>query len=410
MMTRRRILQAMLAAAGLGLTPLPNHAWALTADKKAGRRFIFILMRGAVDGLSIVAPYTEVNYYDLRPTIAIAKPGETDGLLDLDGFFGMHPSLAALLPFWQNRSLAFIHASGSTAETRSHFEAQDIIETALLNSALAKQGWMNGLARLLPDNHSPTKALSVGNVTPKIYQGPTYIASLPFNMRPEQRKPKNNQLLESKLQTIYAPHPELAALYRQALSAQDMLMQDLQGEMEAAGKGAPAGDQFVNMARHVANMLRNDANMQLVFMDAGGWDTHVGQGNGKGQLANRLEKFGQGIRELADGLGPIYADTLILIMSEFGRTIAENGNKGTDHGHGNVAWLLGGRVNGGKVHGKWPGLDQEAQWEKRDLAITTDFRSIIGQVIGKQFDLNEGQIKSIIADYAGNGEMGNLID
>ena len=400
MLTRRQILKGILASVGLCLVPLSRGSWALSSSGEViDKHFIVILMRGAVDGLSIVAPYAEQNYYDLRPNIALANPGQDDGLIDLDGFFGLHPSLAAVLPQWQNRSLAFIHASGSPAKTRSHFEAQDIMETALLNTALAKQGWMNSLAQILPDNNAPARAITAGNIIPKIFQGPANISSLPNSMRAGQIATIDNPNLEKKFQQLYGTHPELKGFYRQAVSAQEMMMQDLQNEMVDSGKGAPVGDAFVAMSQKVGDMIHNDSRIQLVFMDAGGWDTHVDQGNVKGQLANKLEKFGQGIATLIQRLGPAYKNTTILIMSEFGRTISENGNKGTDHGHGNVAWLFGGNLNGGKIYGRWPGLNPEQLWEGRDLAVTTDFRSIIGAVVSRHFNLNATSLETVLPNY-----------
>jgi uncharacterized protein (DUF1501 family) len=389
----------MLAAGGLSLFPLSPRSWALTNPQSTDKHFIVILMRGAVDGLSLVAPYAEDNYYALRPNIAIDEPGLAGGLLDLNGFFGFHPSLAPLMPYWQARTLAFVHASGMPGLTRSHFEAQDILETALLNSALAQQGWLNGLLQVLPDNRAADRAISVGNVMPKIFQGKASIATLPTSLRADKATATDNPQIEKKFAQLYASQPQLAALYQQAVSAREAMLADLQVEMTDAGRGAPNSDAFINMSEKVAQMLRRDSKIQLVFMDVGGWDTHIGQGNAKGQLANKLDKFGQGLSRLIQGLGPVYQDTAILIMSEFGRTVAENGNKGTDHGHGNVAWLLGGNVQGGKVYGGWPGLGLENLWQGRDLAVTTDFRAIIGAVVGQHFGLSNATVQRFISDY-----------
>jgi uncharacterized protein (DUF1501 family) len=400
MLTRRQILKGLLASAGLSLFTFSRSSWALSpSGEDGGKHFIMILMRGAVDGLSVVVPHAEPIYYERRPNIALVKPGQEGGLIELDGFFGLHPSLAAILPYWQDGSLAFIQASGSPAETRSHFEAQDIMETALLNSALAKQGWMNALAQLLPDNQAPARAISVGNVMPKIFQGPANISSLPNNMRAGRVAAVDNPHLEKKLEQLYALHPELKGLFQQAMSGREMMMQDLQAEMVDSAKGAPVGDAFVAMSQKVGDMIHHDPRIQLVFMDAGGWDTHVEQGNAKGQLANKLEKFGQGLATLIQRLGPAYKNTSILVMSEFGRTVSENGNKGTDHGHGNVAWLFGGNVQGGKVYGVWPGLNHDQLWEGRDLAVTTDFRAILGEVLVKHFALNALSLEQVISGY-----------
>ena len=408
MLTRRQLLQGMLASGGLSLFPLSRRSWAITNPQPSDKHLIVILLRGAVDGLSLVAPYAEDNYYALRPNIALAAPGANDGLLALDGFFGLHPSLAPLMPHWQAGSLAFIHASGSPAQSRSHFEAQDILETALLNTALAQQGWLNGLAQILPNNHAADRAISVGNVLPKIFQGKANVAAFPTNMRADKPSTIDNPQLEKKFAQLYAKHPELAAQFQEAVSSRAAMLEDLQAEMTDSARGAPNSDAFINMSSKIADMLRHDSKIQLVFMDVGGWDTHIAQGNAKGQLAGKLEKFGQGLATLIQGLGPVYQNTAILIMSEFGRTVAENGNKGTDHGHGNVAWLLGGKVQGGKVYGRWPGLEHEQLWQGRDLAVTTDFRAIIGGVVGRHFGLSNATVQSVISDYQPDAGLAGL--
>ncbi len=410
MLTRRKLLQGLMLAGGLTLLPFGKRGWALSGSEPNNRHLIVILMRGAVDGLSIVAPYMERNYYNARPNIAIAPPGQSDGLLNLDGFFGLHPSLAPIMPFWQNQSLAFIQASGSPAETRSHFEAQDIMETALLNSALATQGWMNGLAQLLPDTHSSTRALSFGNTLPKIFQGRYDVSTVPNGFKGGGNgKVFQNPNVEKEFGALYGNNTELGSLYKQGVDARESISQDLQNEMNASGKGAQGADAFVAEASRAGEMIHRDPSIQLVFMDVGGWDTHVGQGNAKGQLANKLERLGEGLATLAQSLGDQYKNTVIMVMSEFGRTVAQNGNNGTDHGHGNVTWLMGGGVQGGKVYSRWPGLNPNNLWEERDLAVTTDFRSIIGTVMNRHFGLDDNTIRRVIADYQPDNGLNGII-
>ncbi|MDP9127842.1 MAG: DUF1501 domain-containing protein [Pseudomonadota bacterium] len=416
MITRRQFVSGLLLAGGFCLSPFGRQGWALAAPQQVDRHLIVILMRGAVDGLSIVAPFTETNYYAARPTIAIAPPGEPEGLLNLDGSFGLHPSLSPLMPLWENRSLAFIHASGSPAITRSHFEAQDILETALLNSAMAQQGWLNGLAQVLPDNHSATRALSFGNTLPKIFQGHYNVATVPTGLKGRRKDgagagaadPANPQI-DSAFGQLYAGGTSLERLYKQGMSARDAMTQDLGTEMETSGQGAPGADAFVVQSMKAAALIRNDPSVQLVFMDVGGWDTHVQQGNAKGQLANKLERLGTAVAALVEGLGARYLNSAILVMSEFGRTVAQNGNNGTDHGHGNVAWLFGGGVRGGKVYARWPGLGPTQLYEGRDLSVTTDFRSIIGSVITGHFGLDDAAIRKVIADYRPDPLLSGLV-
>ena len=398
MPSRRDVLKSLLIGSGLCFLPFGRSGWALAAPNGgAQRHLVVILMRGAVDGLSIVTPYREAAYYGSRPGIAIAPPGRADGLIDLDGNFGLHPSLTSLMPLWEKGGMAFIHASGSPAETRSHFEAQDILETAMVNSAAARQGWMNGLAQILPDNHASTRALSFGNTLPKIFQGRFNVASIPVGIRPNGGG--ENPRLDAELSQMYGNQSELGNLYKEATNARSSVMQDLQDEMQQAGRGAPGADAFVTECTKAADMIRHDPKIQLMFMDVGGWDTHVAQGNAKGQLANKLERFGQGLAALTQGLGPEYGNTTILVMSEFGRTVRQNGNNGTDHGHGNVAWLIGGDVRGGKVYTRWPGLNPDQLWEGRDLAVTTDFRSVIGSTIAGQFGIPQQTVASLIPGY-----------
>jgi len=423
MITRRALLKGIMLTGGFCLLPLGRRGFALAAPQAVNRHLVVILMRGAVDGLSIVTPYREANYYQLRRSIALPPPGQTDGLIDLDGYFGLNPALAPLAPLWQNRTLAFIQASGSPAETRSHFEAQDIMETAMINSGMASQGWMNGLAQALPDNRSSTRALSFGTRLPKIFQGPFNVASVPVggkHSRPDGGNPVDNPQVEQEFGALYGTQSQLGGLYSEGVSARASIMQDLrqgetqdpvamQKEMLASAQGAPGTDGFVIEATKAADMIRQDSSIQLIFMDVGGWDTHVQQGNSKGQLANKLGHLGEALAALARNLGPAYNDTAILVMSEFGRTVAENGNAGTDHGHGNVVWLMGGGVNGGKVWGRWPGLGRDQLYQGRDLAVTTDFRSVIGTVAGSHFGLGADRVAAVVPGYQPDSGLNGII-
>jgi len=410
MLTRRETLKNILLGGGFVMLPFGRSGWALAAPEPSDRCLVVILMRGAVDGLSLVAPYREQNYYNARSTIAIASPGNSDGLIDLDGFFGLHPSLAPLMPIWQNKTLAFIHACGSPATTRSHFEAQDILETALLNSSTARQGWMNELAQTLPDNHAATRTLSFGNVLPKIFQGPYNVSTVPTGFKAGANGGAQNPQVSEEFSRLYGGSAQLGSLYKQGVTAREDMSQDLHDEMTAANQGAPPADAFVAQAAKAGNMLRNDKNIQLLSMDVGGWDTHVGQGNAKaGRLTGLLQHMGDGIAALVQGLGDRYNSTTILVMSEFGRTVAQNGSNGTDHGHGNVAWVMGGNVKGGKVYSRWPGLNPNNLYEGRDLAVTTDFRSVIGATLSGHFGLDDASIARVIAGYQPDTGLNGII-
>ncbi len=412
MFTRRDILKNILLVGGGSLLALGKNSWAFAADRPAEKRLIVVLLRGAVDGLSVVVPYAEEQYYKLRPTIALNKPNNSGGVLDLDGFFGLHPALSSLLPLWQNKTLAFIHASGSPATTRSHFEAQDILETASLRNFSDPQGWINSLVQQMPAGNSPVQALSIGNVLPKICMGKMNIATMSVAKKAARKHGKalaENQALE----LLYKNNPELLNLYQDGTSAQaeimDNLQDDAQSEMEKASKNALRPDGFVNACNKLSALMRKNSRVQIAFLDVGGWDTHINQGNAKGQLAGKLEKLGSGIANLAAGLGDAYNNTAILVMSEFGRTVAENGNGGTDHGHGNVAWLLGGGVQGGKIWTKWPSLARDNLYQQRDLAVTTDFREIIHEVIVSHLQVAPEKAAQIVRNYEADGSLRGIV-
>lgn len=407
MISRREFIKNCALVAGCALMPLGIFSWALAAPRAVERRLIVVMLRGAVDGLNVVTPYHEQAYYAARPRIAVPPPGQENGLLDLDGFFGLHPALQPMMPFWQNKSMAFIHASGSPATTRSHFEAQDILETAHLNNA--GNGWLNNLIALLPDTGSPSRAISIGAVLPKIFTGNNSVASLNTRLEPAGKMVADNPHLGSAYAQLYADDPALSKLYTEGRAAHEAISADLAEEIIASAKGAPKADAFVTLAGKLAGMINRDPHIQLAFLDVGGWDTHVNQGGATGALANNLEKLGNGLAALCSGLGSNYSNTAILVMSEFGRTVAENGDGGTDHGHGNVMWLLGGGVRGGKVWGRWPGLNTPQLYEGRDLAITTDFRSVIGATLGGHFGLGKAQIASLLEHYQADSSLQGIV-
>lgn len=369
---------------------------------------VVVMLRGAVDGLNVVVPYHESNYFASRPNIGLGLPHSDDGVLDLDGFFGLHPALQPIMPLWQNKSLAFIHASGSPATTRSHFEAQDIMETASIDHSTGR-GWMNNLIQLLPDTGSASRALSISNILPRIFMGSASVMSVSTGLKPAGGPIVDNSNLTNAFEPLYRNNPALSQAFQEGKAGHDAVMNDLQKEMGTSSQSAPYADGFVVLADKLSGMIREDPNIQLAFLDVGGWDTHVNQGNAKGPLANNLARLGEGLTALANGLGPSYQDTVILVMSEFGRTVAENGNRGTDHGHGNVIWLLGGGVKGGKVWGRWPGLSPQQLYEQRDLAITTDFRSVIGTLLNGHFGLSKAQIAQVIESYQPDGSLTGIV-
>lgn len=393
-MQRRDFLHALSAGAALML-PLGRSSWAATsADARPTKnKLIVIMLRGAVDGLNVVAPVGDANYARLRPTIGLGMPGMENGAIDLDGYFGLHPALAPLMPLWQQKKLAFVHASGSPDPTRSHFDAQDYMESATPGRKNTQDGWMNRMVTQLPGESTASRALSIGPVMPRILAGAAPAMNLANGAAGVKANVLDKPAVAAAFDQLYAGDNRVAKVYAEGKDAhRDVMSAAEKREMQAADNGAPLPNGFPDDAARLAQLMRNEAKIQLAFVALGGWDTHASQGAGTGQLANRLAPLAQGLAVLAQRLGPLFDDTTIVVMSEFGRTARENGNGGTDHGHGNVMWVLGGGVAGGKVLGEWNGVGDAALNEGRDLPVTTDFRSVLAQVAEKHLRLGDKQL------------------
>lgn len=416
-MPRRDFLRtASLAAAGLvpAFLPVGRTAWAaVTAAPTAkSRRLVVVFLRGAVDGLSVVVPYADPSYYRARSSIALGRPGSAGGVLDLDGHFGLHPALAPLAPMWKSGTLGFVQACGSPDPTRSHFDAQDYMESATPGRKATQDGWMNRLLGALPGNDlersTPTRAVSVGPVLPRIYAGRNPVANIALGAAGSKPTLLDRPKVGAAFNQLYGGDDKLSLAYRDSLEARREVRQAMDSgagdepsrEMLAANNGAPLPNGFPYDAARLATLMRSDSRVQLAFMALGGWDTHANQGAATGQLANRLGPLGMGLTALASGLGPAFDDTVIVVMSEFGRTVRQNGNGGTDHGHGNVMWLLGGQVAGGKVHGQWPGLDDSALYEGRDLSVTTDFRKVLAEISERHLLLQDARLVEVFPNFA----------
>ena len=373
------------------------------ANGLGSKKLIVIFLRGAADGLNVVIPYADQNYYNARPIIAIAPPGKSEGCLDLDGTFGLHPVLKPLLEHWKNGSLAFVHSSGSPDSTRSHFDAQDYMESGRPGVKTASSGWLNRALQLLPDNSSPIRAINVGSTMPRILQGPVTVASY-APKRSGRRSVIDQPFISSAFARMYEGRgDELEEAFEEGLERHNTLKEKLAQEMQAANKGAPVARNFKGFGRQLGSLFGKDRNTQIAFLALGGWDTHVNQGASKGQLTNQLNSLGSGLADLVTGLGPQYKDTVIMVMSEFGRTVKENGNGGTDHGHGNVMWLMGGGVNGGKVHGDFSGLAKGNLYEGRDLPVRVDFRDVVSSVAENHLELSKNQIAELFPGYTRGG-------
>ena len=381
------------------------------ADGDGTPRMVVVFLRGAVDGLNVVVPHGDLAYYHARPGIAVARPGQPNGALDLTGYFGMHPALRPLLPYWQGGQLAFVHASGSPDGSRSHFEAQDYMETGTPGQHNTHDGWMNRLQGFLPATESSVQALAMGETIPRILSGRQVVANMSTGRdatRPTLiDQPKVNQAFG----TLYADSDALGKAYRDGVAARKELLTELSSsEQRMANNGAPLPIGLSIDTARLGRLMRSDPRIRLGFLAVGGWDTHANQGNGSGQLAGRLNPLATGLATLAQELGPAFNDTVIVVVSEFGRTFRENGNGGTDHGHGNVMWLLGGNIRGGKIYGQWPGLQPAQLNEGRDLAITTDFRAVMSTLAEKHMRIRDSALQHIFPQYTtGLQQVSNIL-
>lgn len=379
-MTTRRVFlrNSALAMVGVGSAPLwlQRTLYAATGGRK--KILVAIFQRGAADGLNIVVPHGEKAYYDLRPTIGIPRPGAGgDAAVDLDGFFGLHPSLKPLQPLFAQRHLAIVNAVGSPDPTRSHFDAQDYMESGTPGLKATSDGWMN---RALPkaEKSSPLRALSLGPVLPRAMQGPQPALALQnigdFQIRNAQAAKTFEQLYTE------AHDPLLQATGRETFEAVAILQAVQKQPYQPAGGAEYPRGRFGDSLRQVAQLIKADVGLELAFADVGGWDHHV---NEPGQMANLLREYGEALDAFWTDMGDRMEDVVLVTMSEFGRTAHENGNRGTDHGHANCMFVMGGAVQGGKVYGRWPGLQREQLYENRDLALTSDFRDVLGELVAR---------------------------
>jgi uncharacterized protein (DUF1501 family) len=426
---RRQLLHTL--GAGLALSTAPR-VWAQAAPggvKPGQGRMIVVFLRGAYDGLSAFVPYADADYYKLRPTIAIAAPdGNANTALKLDDTFAMHPSMAVLMPLWQQGVLSFIPAAGMPAPNRSHFDAQYQMETGHSGKTSGAPGWINSLAGL---NKAPT-ALGVGEANPAILSGSAKVKLIPQGQAAERVGVLANTTTRQALLDLYAGNDKVSAAFRQGADSRMQSAKELSTEknandnrrsmetleakrsmdrnldkdgtpantaaqnaqMQAASNGAadPVGLQLD--AQHLGTLMRNDRTLSLGFLSAGGWDTHANQGNATGQLADKLGNLAKGIAQLRQEFSE--PNDTIVVMSEFGRTSAENGTKGTDHGFGNAMWLLGNRVQGGQWHGQWTGLARGNLNENRDLPAHHDYRAVLAQVLRGTFALPDTALANVL--------------
>ncbi|HEY6967781.1 MAG TPA: DUF1501 domain-containing protein [Candidatus Angelobacter sp.] len=387
----RRVFLKGGALAIVGTSAIPSFltravyaAEAATAGS-GKKRLIVLFQRGAADGLNIVVPHGESIYYSVRPSIAIPRPGGANGAIDLDGFFGLHPSMSAFKPLWDSGHLAIVHAAGSPDNTRSHFDAQDYMESGTPGVKSTEDGWLNrAVGGLNEKGASPFRAVAMGGSLPRTLAGGVPAVAM-GNIREFAvggRGPAAN-IASSSFEAMYEQSVDtvLHGTGNETFEAVKMLKSaDPEKYTPAAGANYPRG-RFGDSLRQVAQLIKANLGVEVAFADIGGWDHHVNEGSVQGQIANITRDFSQSIAALWTDLGDLAGDTVIVTMSEFGRTVRENGNRGTDHGHANVMFILGGPVKGGKVYGRWPGLQTDHLYEGRDLAVTTDFRQVLGEAV-----------------------------
>ncbi len=422
MSSTRRVFLKQGAMILVGTTAIPSFlARAVYAAENTGaskRRLVVIFQRGAADGLNMVVPHGEPSYYAMRPTIAIPR----QSVIDLDGFFGLHPSLAALKPLWDQKHLALVPAAGSPDSTRSHFDAQDYMESGTPGVKSTSDGWLNRCVQEqsgtrisgartggVEKNASPFRAVAMGEQLPRILTGRAPAVAVgnvnQFGVAPNSRFAAP---LTNTFEAMYADSVDtvLHGTGEETFDAVRMLRSaNPQGYTPAPGAHYPRGP-LGNSLQQLAQLMKSNLGVEVAFADVSGWDHHVNEGSVQGQIANRLSDLGDSLAAFWTDLGDLAESTTVVTMSEFGRTAHENGTRGTDHGHANVMFVLGGPVKGGRIYGRWPGLAPEQLNQGRDLALTTDFRTVLSELIVHQ--LGDTNLQTVFPGFESSGSLGLL--
>jgi len=402
----RRYFLARSGISLIGLSTMPAFLQrAVAASPTSGKKQLVVLFqRGAADGLNIVVPFGEPNYYRLRPSIAIPQPRSArgsglvltnpefnnDSAIDLDGFFGLHPSLAPLAPLFHKNELAIVHACGSPDPTRSHFDAKDFMESGTPGIKSTDDGWLNRALESVPvseEKVSPFRAVAMGSNLPRMLRGSAPAIALPDvkQFRVMSQTPGMGQIAAGGFEAMYAQTVDhaLRGTGAETFEAIDMLRKADPAKYQPENGADYGYNRLGQSLKQIGQLLKANIGAEVLFVDCGGWDNHVNEGGVQGQLSNLLKDLGQGMAAFRQDLGDRMENIVFVTMSEFGRTAKENGNRGTDHGHANCMFVMGGAVKGGKVYGRWPGLNEGQLNEGRDLALTTDFRSVLGEILQK---------------------------
>lgn len=409
-MTRRDFLKLTTAAtAGLALGSMPGWlraaaAWGSTSTRR--KTLVVVFQRGAADGLNIVVPFSDPLYRKARPTIALGEPGSDKGVLDLDGRFGLHPALSPLMPFWTNGQMAVIHAAGSPDGSRSHFDAQDNMETGTPGVGTTPDGWLNRALQTYRDKTpGPLSAVALTTRLPRILRGDYPVAAMSyaegydFNLGPGAAGAIENLYAGSMDSLLATSGRQMVESVKQA----EDLMKNAPAPSPLADYGrSDLGRRFADMAK----LIKAEAGLKVGFLDVGGWDNHYEEGSLNGYLGYALRDLGRNLGAFFTDLGDHARDVVLVSMTEFGRTLNENGAHGTDHGHGSVMFLVGGPVKGKKIYGSWPGLEPENLFEGRDLQVTTDFRQVYQEVLRKHLGVTDEA--SVFPGFTLNRNLGFL--
>ena len=410
MPSRRLFLKSSaLAMFGVGSVPvwLSRAMYAKDAPAQRKKILIAIFQRGAVDGLNVVVPHGEPNYYALRPGIALPRPDGTESsAIDLEGRFGLNPALRSLKPLWDKRQLAIVEAVGSPDPTRSHFDAQDYMESGTPGRKATTDGWLNR-AICAEANPSPLRAISLSPGLPRAMRGRNKALAID-NVNDFQVKDSG---LAATFESMYGTSVDqvLNGSARETFDAVRMVQSIQKTRYVPANGAAYPGGRLGQSLQQIARLIKAGVGLEVAFTDVGGWDTHVNEVGAKphqGQLANLLREFGDTLAAFSTDMGDRMADITVVTMSEFGRTVKENGDRGTDHGHANVMFVLGGSVRGGQVYGDWPGLQNEQLYEGRDLNVTTDFRTVLSELVTQQ--MGNRNIASVFPGFDGLASRGIL--
>ena len=398
MITRRDILRT--AGISAVATALPS---AVFARAETDARFVLVILRGAADGLAIAAPYGDGNYRKVRGDLALPAPGKDGGLFELDGMFGLHPSLAGVYDEYSKKQALVVHAVASPYRERSHFDGQDVLENGASDVGLLRDGWLNRALAPLGGSLGNETAIAMAQNTPLVLRGENSVTSWAPSQLPDAAESTIH-----RLQDLYADDEFFATRLTQALKAQEIAGDE--GNMRRMRRRTRDAAQVRSMMQATARFLTARDGPRIAVLEAGGWDTHANQGNTNGVLANRLAGLDAGLVALRDGLGSAWSDTVVAVVTEFGRTVHVNGTRGTDHGTATAAILLGGAVNGGRVLADWPGLRKADLYEGRDLMPTADARSLFKGILADHLEIPASVLeRSVFPDSATAPPMRNLI-